>query len=184
MRTVHAVTGPISADTLGTTLMHEHLLVGWPGWEAHAPEDRAARRERVARCSERMQELREFGVRTLLDPCPIDLGRDVELMAEVAERSGVRIVCATGLYKEDQGAPAYFKFRTALGDVVGEMTESFVKELSDGIGATGIKAGIIKVATGAHQITAYERAVLTAAARAFTLSEHSKPSDPPRGLLP
>jgi phosphotriesterase-related protein len=166
MLRVHTVGGPCAPDELGRTLMHEHLLVGWPGWEAYESEERGARQERVARCTERLQELRAHGVTTLLDPCPIDLGRDVELMAEVAERSGVRIVCATGLYKEDQGAPAYFKFRSQFGDALGEMTELFVHELTEGVGSTGIRAGVIKVATGAHRITPYEELVLRAAARA------------------
>ncbi len=163
---VQTVSGRCAPAELGVTLMHEHLLIGWPGWEAHAGDDRAARRGRKGLCVERMRELHGLGVRTLLDPCPIDLGRDVELMAEVAETSGVRIVCATGLYKEDQGAPAYFKFRTQFGDAQQEMTDLFVRELSEGIGETGIRAGVIKVATGAHRITPYEEAVLRAAARA------------------
>ncbi len=166
MRVVQTVTGPCAPDDLGLTLMHEHLLIGWPGWEAEAAADRAARREHGARCIDRMHELRELGVRTLLDPCPIDLGRDVELMAEVAAATGVRIVCATGLYKEDQGAAAYFKFRTSFGDATKEMTDVFVRELTEGVGETGIRAGVIKVATGAHRITPYEEAVLRAAARA------------------
>ncbi len=166
MQTIQSVTGACAPDALGATLMHEHLLVGWPGWEAYAAEDRAARRERLSRCVEQMQELRGLGVRTLLDPCPIDLGRDVELMAEVADRSGVRIVCATGLYKEDMGAPAYFKFRTQFGDALAEMTDVFVRELTEGVGETRIRAGVIKVATSAHKITPYEEIVLRAAARA------------------
>ena len=166
MQTVQTVTEACSPEALGLTLMHEHLLVGWPGWEAYAAEDRAQRRERLARCVDQMQELHGLGVRTLLDPCPIDLGRDVELMAEVAQRSGVRIVCATGLYKEDFGAPAYFKFRAQFGDALAEMTDVFVRELSEGVGETGIRAGVIKVATGAHRITPYEELVLRAAARA------------------
>jgi phosphotriesterase-related protein len=166
MQTVQTVAGPCAPAELGPTLMHEHLLVGWPGWEAYASEEAPLRGERIRLCIERMQELRELGVRALLDPCPIDLGRDVELMAEVAARSGVRIVCATGLYKEDYGAPAYFKFRQQFGDAVQEMTDLFVRELSEGIGTTGIRAGVIKVATGAHRISPYEELVLRAAARA------------------
>jgi len=166
MRTVQTVTGPVAADTLGTTLMHEHLLVGWPGWEVEAVADRAARRERVARCVERMTELKAHGLTTLVDPCPIDLGRDVDLMAEVAQASGVHMVCATGLYKEDEGAPAYFKFRTHWGDALAEMTDVFVRELTQGVGETGIRAGVIKVATGVGRITPYEEIVLRAAARA------------------
>ena len=36
--TVNTVTGAIDVDQLGVTLMHEHLLIGYPGWEAHTPE--------------------------------------------------------------------------------------------------------------------------------------------------
>jgi phosphotriesterase-related protein len=46
------------------------------------------------------------------------------------------------------------------------MTELFIHELTEGIGETGIKAGIIKVATGMGEITEHERTVLVAAARA------------------
>lgn len=166
MRTISTVTGVCHPEDLGCTLMHEHLLIGWPGWEAEGPADRAARRERVQRCTETLRELHGLGVRTLLDPCPIDLGRDVELMAECAAASGVRIICATGLYKQSQGAPAYFEFRSQWGDALQEMTDVFVRELTDGIGDTGIRAGVIKVGTGANQITPYETLVMRAAARA------------------
>ena len=165
MRAIHTVTGPVQADGLGTTLMHEHLAVGYPGWQL-AGADRAVRREHAARCIERMQELEGHGLRTLVDPCPIDLGRDVELMAEVAAASRVHIICATGLYKEEEGAAAYFKFRSHWGDALGEMTELFVRELSEGIDGTGIRAGVIKVATGPGRITPYEETVLRAAAHA------------------
>jgi phosphotriesterase-related protein len=166
MGTIQTVTGAIEAEALGTTLMHEHLSIGWPGWEAEAVADRAARREYAKRCIASMEELKGHGLRALVDPCPIDLGRDVELMAEVAQATGVHIVCATGLYKEDEGAPVYFRFRTHWGDALGEMTDVFVRELSEGIGETRIRAGVIKVATGVGKITPYEEVVLRAAARA------------------
>src|SRR5689334_14473441 len=103
MATIQTVTGAIDAEALGATLMHEHLSIGYPGWEAEAVADRAARREYAKRCIGSMEELKGHGLRALVDPCPIDLGRDVELMAEVAQATGVHIVCATGLYKEDEG---------------------------------------------------------------------------------
>jgi phosphotriesterase-related protein len=166
MQSVQTVTGGCAPEALGLTLMHEHLLIGWPGWEADAPLDRASRREHGRRCIDRLAELYDLGVRTLVDPCPIDLGRDVEFMAEVAEQSRVRVVCATGLYKEDFGAPAYFKFRQQFGDALSEMTEVFVREITEGIGESGVRAGVIKVATGVGRITPYEEVVLRAAARA------------------
>src|SRR5207244_7508798 len=113
---------------------------------------------------DRMQELKALGLRTFLDPCPIDLGRNVEFAAEVAQAAKIHLICATGLYKEDQGGNAYFRFRVQFGDALGEMTETFERELTDGIGDTGIKAGIIKVATGEGKITPYEELVLRAAA--------------------
>jgi len=58
----------------------------------------------------------------------------------------VHIVCATGLYKEDEGAAAYFKFRQHWGDALGEMTDLFVRELTDGVGDTGIRAASLRSA--------------------------------------
>ena len=101
----------------------------------------------------------------MLDPCPNDLGRDVELMAKVAQKTGFQIICATGLYKEAEGGTAYWKFRNNFGGIVETMAELFVKELSEGIGSTGVRAGIIKVATGHQTLTDYEKWVFEAAAR-------------------
>lgn len=166
MRTVPTVLGPVPVDELGVTLMHEHLLIGWPGWEYDVAAPRASLTELAKICTERMLELQSYGVRTLVDPCPMDLGRDVELMARVSQDSGVHIICATGLYKEDQGAPPYFKFRARFADATQEIRDAFVRELTEGVGTTGIKPGVIKAATGAHQITPYEEMVLRAAAQA------------------
>jgi phosphotriesterase-related protein len=145
--------------------MHEHLVLGWPGWDTDVAAPAFDRKETVKLCIDRMNELKALGLGTLVDPCPLDLGRDAELMAEVAQSTGVKIVCATGLYKEDLGA-TYYRFRAQFADAVSEMSEVFIKELTLGIGSAGIKAGVIKVATGAHKITAYEEMVLRAAARA------------------
>lgn len=166
MKEVNTVLGPRPVDRLGTTLMHEHLMIGWPGWDADAAAPTLNRKEAIKMCRDRMLELKELGMATFLDPCPIDLGRDVEFMAEIAQAADVNIICATGLYKEDQGSAAYFKFRSLYSDAVAEMTETFIKEITEGVGSTRIKPGILKVATQAHQITPYEARVLRAAARA------------------
>jgi len=167
MSIVNTVLGTINPSELGVALMHEHLMIGWPGWDSDAAAPAFNRKDTVKLCVDRMEELKGLGMRTLLDPCPIDLGRDVELMAEVAQSARVNLVCATGLYKEDSGATQYFRFRAQFGaDVINEMTETFVRELNEGIGGTGIKAGVIKVATGVHNVTAYEEQVMRAAARA------------------
>src|ERR1700712_1537923 len=100
MEMIQTVTGPVSADALGVTLVHEHLLIGFPGWQLDALAPPFVRSEALSRASDKLAELYELGVRTLVDPCPMDLGRDVEFMARVSERSRVRIICATGVYKQ------------------------------------------------------------------------------------
>jgi len=166
MSIIQTVTGARDAATLGITLMHEHLIIGWPGWESDVAAPAWDRAEAKRLCVDRLLELKALGVSALVDPCPIDLGRDVEFAAEVSQASGVAVIGATGLYTEESGAAPYYKFRGGFTDIVAEMTESFVRELSQGVGATGIRPGVIKVATGPHQVTDYERAVITAAARA------------------
>jgi phosphotriesterase-related protein len=161
MEWVNTVTGRARPEDFGTTLVHEHLLIGFPGWQMDALAPRYRRAEALARGVDRMQELRGFGVATFLDPCPIDLGRDVEFMAEVASRSGMRIVCTTGAYKEDEGLTYTFR---ALP--VEEIEAIYVKELTEGIGETGIRAGLVKVATGRGTISEYEKKLLVAGGRA------------------
>jgi len=163
---VQSVLGPIDLADLGRTLMHEHLLIGYPGWEADTVRPGLSRSEMIKVCVDRVDELKAGGIDSMLDPCPSDLGRDVELIAEVAARTGFQIICATGLYKEEEGGTAYWKFRSNFGPQVDAMAEVFIRELTEGIGATRIRAGIIKVGTGHGAITDYERVVLAAAAKA------------------
>jgi phosphotriesterase-related protein len=163
---IQTVTGPITPDQLGPTLMHEHLLIGYPGWEAHTTHAAPTRAELLRICVDRIAELKSAGFRSMVDPCPNDLGRDIEFAAEVASRAGFNIICATGLYKEAEGGAAYWQMRANFGSQVETMAELFERELRDGVGRTGIRPGIIKLATGHGQISAYERTVIEAAARA------------------
>jgi len=165
MAKVNTVAGLISTDELGVTLMHEHLAVGLPGWACDALV--SYDREAISRtCAEALGEAKAYGVKTMVDATASDLHRDVELAKRVSERTGMNIVLATGLYMEASGASAYFKLRSMMFDATTEICESFVKEITQGIGDTGVKAGVIKVATGHGCISAYEEMVLKAAARA------------------
>jgi phosphotriesterase-related protein len=164
--TIQTVTGPIDADELGRTLAHEHVIIGWPGWDSDSLYRAPARADVIAIAADRIAEMRDHGVKSMIDPCPNDLGRDVELLAEVAADTGFQIVCATGLYKEDQGGGAYWKFRAQFGAGVESVAEMYIRELTVGIGDTGVKAGIIKAATSGPTISEYEAMLLEAAAMA------------------
>ncbi len=163
---INTVTGPITPDDLGPTLMHEHLVIGHSGWESDTIRPGLKRSEMLAVCVDKIQQLQARGIKSMVDPCPNDLGRDVELMAEAAEKTGLQIVCATGLYTEEEGAAPYWRFRKMFGGNVEDMAELFVRELTEGIAGTGIRAGIIKVGTGHPEISDYEKDILLAAAMA------------------
>ncbi len=165
MATIQTVTGPIDSAELGRTLMHEHLTVGYPGWDS-ATDEPWNPVEAKAICVDRIAELQDLGYSTLIDPCPGDLGRDPALLVEVAEATGFNIVCAAGLYKEHEGGAAHWQFRARFEDVVGPMTDLFVGELTDGIGSTGVRPGMLKVGTGTEAVTDHEQRVFAAAAAA------------------
>ena len=156
--TVQTVTGPIPISALGRTMMHEHLFISFAGAE-YDPTAIFDRPAFVAEAVKRLRELREVhGVRSFVDPCPIELGRDAGLMREISEKSEMHIICTTGFYFEEMGLPPYWRARTA-----DEIAELYISEITHGIGTTGIRAGAIKVATGAPEITDLEKKFLAAA---------------------
>lgn len=161
MQTINTVTGAIPAEALGRTLMHEHVMVGFPGWHLDNRIPAFQRQDAMSRVVDAFQALHAHGVRSVVDPCPMDLGRDVEFCAEVSQRTGIALICATGVYTEKMGIP--FTFNWMEEEAVAEV---FIKEIEVGIARTGIRAGVIKIATGKDEVTDYERKMLRAAARA------------------
>lgn len=162
---VNTVEGTMLTEEMGRTLIHEHVIGALPGWNFDPRAPKFIRTEALHRAVDQLQELADYGCTTMVDPCPIDVGRDVEFVAEVAQRSGIKIVCATGIYHEAEGIT--YPFRKMNTD---ELVELYVTEIEDGIGTTGIKAGVVKIATGEGSISEYERKALTAAARASRLT--------------
>jgi len=162
---VNSVTGQILPAELGVTLMHEHILFGYPGWEGDltiAPFDRQTI---VNTGVEVLNQLKTLGLTTYVDATTNDNGRNPEIYKEISEKTGVNIICSTGYYFEGEGSSAYWKFRNSLGDVNDEIYELFMKEITVGIRDTNIKAGVIKVGSSQGTITDYEKMMFTAAAR-------------------
>ena len=163
---VNTVTGQVSSDDLGKTLMHEHFIFGYPGYYADFNFGGFDRDEHMAVALNVAEQAKSRGVRTIVDATPNDCGRDANFLKEASERGGINIVCSTGYYYENEGAPAYFKFRSALGDAETEIYEMMVHEITHGIGDTGVKAGVIKLASSKDEITPYEQMFFRAGARA------------------
>jgi phosphotriesterase-related protein len=163
--TVRTVTGDIAPEQLGVTLMHEHFLFGYPGYAGDVTLGPFRHEEAMQACLAVAERLKRHGVKTVVDATTNDAGRNPEFLQELSARSGLQIVCSTGYYYEGEGAPAYFKFRQAFGDVQQEVYEMMMTEITEGIAGTGIKAGVIKLASSKDRITDYEQVFFRAAAR-------------------
>jgi len=165
---VMTVTGPISSSELGVTLMHEHFSFGFPGWyaeESLAPYDRQAVE---TECLKVLKGLKDAGIKTFVDATPADVGgRDPFLMKSLSEKTGINIIAVTGIYTECGGAPGHYKWQAQMGgrDIEEDMHELFTRELTVGIGKSGVKAGLLKVATSDPVITEYEKTAIKAAVR-------------------
>jgi len=161
---INTVMGPISPDKLGRTLMHEHFCFAYPGWFADislAPYDPEAA---LTASIQAIEAAKAVGIQTIVDPTPNDTGgRDPTLYKELSKRTGINIICTTGLYTEKEGSPAYWQTRLVWGtDIPKMIADMMMKEIMDGIGSTGVKAGAIKVGSS-PVMTRYEEAVHSAA---------------------
>jgi phosphotriesterase-related protein len=162
---VNTVRGAIDADELGITLMHEHVFVRSPevevnwdtGWQ---------RAEQVAKAVDRLQELHDNGVGTIVDLTVVGLGRDIELVQEVATQVDLHIVVATGLYTYND-LPHYFDYRTEAfrPSGVDVLDEYFLYDIENGIAGSGVHPGILKCATDKQGLTEGVERVLRAVAR-------------------
>src|SRR5262249_26061019 len=147
------------------TLIHEHVFTGFPGWQFDVKAPKFVRADLMARAVDQLQELQSYGCHTIVDPCPMDLGRDVEFVAEVAQKSGTRIVVCTGVYTDFDCGFAAIKWQSKE-----DLIDLYVKEIMEGVGDTGIKCGAIKIATGQGPATEYERKMIGVAAEASKIT--------------
>jgi phosphotriesterase-related protein len=174
MASVESVTGPIDAGELGTTLIHEHLRFRdeavanqWP----HLYDEQAEWDAALADARAVMSQ----GVKTLVDPCAMFGGRDVEFSRRIAQETGLQVVLCTGIYTYDH-LPHFFDFREP--DAIAEL---FVHDIERGIQGTDVKAGLIKCACDEPGMNANVEKVHRAAARASLrtgapIMAHSRPA--------
>jgi len=146
MGIVHTLNGAVEAGELGQTLPHEHLPLHYKAWESDEfePGSKSIVREWYAGI---LDDLGETPFRTLVDVSPIGHGRDIAFRRELVGERELHVVMSTGFYL-DCNQPAWAKEKS-----MEELADIMVKEIEVGIGETGVKAGIIKLAPdpGAEQ---------------------------------
>jgi len=157
MTTVQTARGPVDTTQLGPTLMHEHVVTRSPGVQENWPH--LWDRNSILDIAERkLAELHRRGIRSLVDLTTVDLGRDIDLIAAVARRTQVHIVVATGVWWMPQ------RYFSAHG--VDAVADLFIRDITQGIATSGVKAAIIKCATDTAGVTPVIDNVLRASARA------------------
>jgi phosphotriesterase-related protein len=89
------------------------------------------------------------------------MGRRAADLPALSRTTGVHVVCATGLHQAAHyGSESLDRLRR------GSLAGVFVHELTEGVGTTGVRAGLIKVAGGFHALDRHARWTMTAAAEA------------------
>ena len=164
---VATVRGPVPAGGLGVTLMHEHVFVLSPEIMANYPEGWGDEQAREDDAVEKLNALKSIGVDTIVDPTVIGLGRYIPRIARIAQRTDLQIIVATGVYTYND-VPMFFHF-TGPGTVLNgpeTMVELFVRDITEGIAGTGVKAAILKCATDEPGVTPGVERVLRAVAAA------------------
>jgi phosphotriesterase-related protein len=165
---VNTVAGALAPSALGPTTMHEHVLtVGGETFRCRylhrvpeAPDDIweepltlatrgllqhnfTAQRANLTLdddeiATAELHELAQAGGRSLVEASGIGLRGDPRRIAAAAAEAGIQVVMSTGFYCSDFWPDSY---REAT---VAELTALLVRELTEGIGDTDIRAGHIK----------------------------------------
>jgi phosphotriesterase-related protein len=168
MPSVETVNGPVPVDELGHTLMHEHVFVLSTEHAQNYGEGLWWDEERrVADAVVKLSALRAKGIETIVDPTVWGLGRYIPRIQRIASQVDVNIVVATGLYLYEE-LPQQYAFRGPglLLDMPEPMVTDFVRDLTEGIAATGVKAAFLKCCIEAHGLNPAVERIARAVARA------------------
>lgn len=169
MAVVETVRGSVPVDELGPTLMHEHVFVVNPEYiENYGRGSWWDEDERVADAIGKLRSLAGKGIRTLVDATVLGLGRDIPRIQRIAAAvPELNIVVATGVYTYHD-VPFVYRGRGPglMVDLATDpMVTDFVRDLTDGIADTGVKAAFLKCAVQEAMSPGIER-ICRAVARA------------------
>ena len=169
MSIVETVRGPVAVEELGPALMHEHVFVLDPEalqnygrvWGESYWDEEA----RVGDAIAKLRRLRDGGVRTIVDPTVIGLGRSIPRIQRINAEVDLNIVVATGVYAFLE-LPGFLAYRS--DDV---LVDLFVREIREGIDDTGVKAAFLKCAIEHHGLAGDVPRILSVIAAAAVETE-------------
>ncbi len=156
---VHTVMGDVRPEELGLTLPHEHLFTDLRGPHV-ADYAQATPSDVVMVMAPFLEAAYSVGVRALVECSTVGVGRNVAILEHLAQATPVHLIAPTGVYRDgyipEELIPLSFE----------ELAEIWVRDLTEGIEGTSIKAGFIKIAMSDDGPTPLEERNLKAAAMA------------------
>ncbi|WP_420075929.1 phosphotriesterase family protein [Streptomyces sp. JL3001] len=158
MSAVRTVLGDVRPEELGVCDAHDHLFLSSPQLPGQELNDASAARAEL-------DAFRAAGGSAVVQWTPYGMGRRAADLPPLSRAAGVQLVCATGLHQAAHYTPEL------LDEVRGKLADVFVAELTVGIGTSGVRAGIVKVAGGFHALDAHARWTMTAAAEAHRATD-------------
>ncbi|QWA20970.1 phosphotriesterase family protein [Streptomyces osmaniensis] len=153
MSAVRTVLGDVRSEELGVCDAHDHLFLSSPQLPGQELNDASAARAEL-------DAFRAAGGSAVVQWTPYGMGRRAADLPPLSRAAGVHLVCATGMHQAVHYDPEL------LDEVRGKLADVFVSELTVGIGTSGVRAGLVKVAGGFHALDAHARWTMTAAAEA------------------
>ncbi|ERM84359.1 hypothetical protein P872_15045 [Rhodonellum psychrophilum GCM71 = DSM 17998] len=138
---IHTAKGLVSSDSLGISLIHEHILVDFIGADKTG-YNRWDRDTVIKKVLPYLLELKSLGVETIMECTPAYLGRDPELLKKLSELSGLNILTNTGYYGAVGGK---YLPQHAYSETAKELSKRWIMEFENGIEQTGIKPAFIKI---------------------------------------
>ena len=187
MKALQTVSGPVPTGKVGVTLVHEHIFFDSRVWWRKPTDkwyrslsrspltlEKAGLLRRGPNYSKTNLLLDEFDVAaeemeifgtaggdTILELSVQGIGRSPEALQRLSRKTGVKIVAPTGYYVEDSH-PSRVRRKS-----VEQLAEEFVRDIRQGIGSTGVRAGVIgEIGISPDGNREEEEKVLKAAGRA------------------
>lgn len=176
---VMTVTGMIDASAMRQTLIHEHVLVDFIGAEEINPP-RWDREKVMEKALPYLTEVKNAGCQTFVDCTPNFLGRDVGLLKQLSEKTGMFFITNTGYYG---GSNHKFLPSQVFTETADQLAARWVREWQDGIDGTPIKPGFIKISVNAGHLSDVSIKLINAAAlthlkTGLTICSHTGPATP------
>jgi phosphotriesterase-related protein len=177
VNSIITVSGKIPAQEMGLTLHHEHVLVDFIGADSVEPP-RYNREAALKVILPQIRKLQQYGVKTFVECTPRFLGRDVLLLRQLSDSTGIHFLTNTGYYGAQKNK---FIPDSVLGMTAEKMASFWIAEFENGIEGTGIRPGFIKIAVERSALSEFHARLARAAAithksTGLTIMSHTGPA--------